>query len=121
MSGGTWHARRKPPQSVFEWESRIWSAPVPHGCRNMLLLLARHMTADRMVSVPRTRLAAELDVHVSRISGWVGIAIEAGYLVCVSPGSPGRTSIYQGTRPDRGATDKGAECAPERGAEKLTR
>ena len=66
----------------------------------MLALMAEHMKADRTVSVPRERLAIELGVHVSQVSVWVRVAIEAGYLLRVSPGSPGQTAVYQGTRPD---------------------
>lgn len=123
MSGGTWRTRRKMPQSVYQWRERVWAArSISHGCRLMLVLLAEHMKADRIVSVPRERLAGELGVHVSRISEWVDSAIDAGYLVRVSPGSPGRTAVYQGTRPDRdGTAPTGTDSAPVKGAGNLTR
>lgn len=101
MKGGTRRNRARMTEGVYRWRERIWaSRSVPHGCRLMLVLFAEYMNADRTVSVPREQLALELGVHASRISEWVAIAIEAGYLVRVAPGYDGHTAVYQGTRPD---------------------
>ena len=65
-----------------------------YGCRLMLTVMHSRMTDKGYVSMPREELATILDVHPSRISGWVKEATDAGLLVKVGGGYHGRTAEY---------------------------
>lgn len=67
--------------------------------RALLLYLATRMGIDRKFSVPQGELAQRFEVSVRRIRARVEQAHDAGLLVTVLSGKPGRTAVYQGTFP----------------------
>lgn len=79
------------------------------GCRVLLLRLSDDMSATCKVSIPRSKLAAEFGVAPARITNWVALAKELGFLSTVRRGRPGVTAVYQGMIPTplgtRGSTN----------------
>jgi hypothetical protein len=72
------------------------------GCRVLLLRLADDMDADGYVSIPRTKLAAQLGVAPARISERVKLARSLGFLDIAEPPRPRVTAVYQATIPGYG-------------------
>jgi hypothetical protein len=72
-----------------------------NGCRLLLLRLSDGMDGHCKVSVPRSTLAAEFGVAPARITEWVRMAKELGFLDTVRRGRPGVTAVYQGLIPAR--------------------
>lgn len=66
------------------------------GCQVLLLRLSDDMNGNAIVSIPRSRLADELDCPPVRITEWINQAFEAGFLDRVRRGRPGVTAVYQG-------------------------
>ncbi len=66
------------------------------GCQLMLLRLSDDMNSNAITSVPRSRLAADLDCPPVRITEWVNQATAEGFLSRVRRGRPGVTAVYQG-------------------------
>lgn len=79
------------------------------GCQVLLLRLLEDMSADGYVSVPRTRLAADLGVAPARISERIKLARSLGFLDIAEQPRPTRTAVYQATVPDDG---RGTEPVP---------
>lgn len=72
------------------------------GCQVLLLRLSDDMSANAIVSIPRSRLAEEFDVPPARITEWIGQAKEAGFLSIVRRARPKVTAVYQGLEVRRG-------------------
>lgn len=70
-----------------------------NATRVVLLRLSDDMTTAGIVSVPRSKLAADLGVHPSRISEAVARARKLGFLDTVRRGRPGVTAVYQALVP----------------------
>ena len=66
------------------------------GCRVLLLRLSDDMNAKAIVSIPRSKLADELDVAPARITEWIAQARSLGFLDVVRRARPGVTAVYQG-------------------------
>jgi hypothetical protein len=79
------------------------------GCRVLLLRLADSMDADGYVSIPRTRLAAQLGVAPARISERIKLARSLGFLDIAEAPRPRFTAKYQGMIPD---AVRGTESVP---------
>jgi hypothetical protein len=69
------------------------------GCRVLLLRLADGMNADGIVSIPRSRLAADLGVAPARVSERIKLARSLGFLDLVRRARPKVTAVYQATIP----------------------
>ena len=69
------------------------------GCRVLLLRLLDSMNAEGIVSVPRSKLAAELGVAPARVSERIKLARSLGYLDIVRRARPKVTAVYQATIP----------------------
>lgn len=67
--------------------------------RALMLVLADHMDAHAVVSVPRSTLADLFDVTPSRITARIGAAVELQLLAEVVAGGPGVQAVYQGLIP----------------------
>jgi hypothetical protein len=88
---------------VKQWERVVWGArQIPDSTRVYLLYLARQMTADHQVSVPRAEIARALGVSERRIDDRNSSAIAAGFLTVVQRGRRGRVAVYQGILPTTG-------------------
>lgn len=86
------------------WRAEVVRSPrITDSVRVVLLVLAEHMTDAGYVSVPRSRLAAELNRSPRRITERIEKAREAGFLDVVRRGMPGRTAEYVATMPPDGA------------------
>jgi hypothetical protein len=94
---------------------------IPAGCKLLLIRLSDDMNANAIVSVPRSKLAADLNVAPARISEWVKQAKEFEFLSIVRRARPGVTATYQGlfvgpdSVPNRGTdflTSQGTETGP---------
>lgn len=72
------------------------------GCRVLLLRLSDDMDAKCIVSIPRSALAAEFGVAPARITEWVTLGRELGFLSVVKRARPGTTAVYQGLCPQSG-------------------
>jgi hypothetical protein len=70
-----------------------------NGCRVLLLRLSDDMNANAIVSIPRSKLAHDLDVAPARITEWIQQAKDLGFLDTVRRGRPGVTATYQGLNP----------------------
>lgn len=71
-------------------------ARITPGCQVLLLRLSEDMSANAIVSIPRSKLAEEFDCAPARITEWVNQAKQAGFLSQVRRGRPGVTAVYQG-------------------------
>lgn len=69
---------------------------VTAGCQLLMLRLSDSMDTKLYVSVPHTKLAADLAAPEPRISEWIREAVDKGILSRVERGRPGVTSRYQG-------------------------
>jgi hypothetical protein len=69
------------------------------GCRVLLLRLLDDMTANGIVSIPRSKLAADLGVAPARVSERIKLAKSLGLLVDVRRARPKVTAVYQATLP----------------------
>lgn len=105
---------RRPGRTVAQWRDVVFaSTEISDAVRVYLLKLSEHMSADRMVSVPRSQLASELGRHEQRIAERNAAAIKAGLLGAVSPGYKGHVAVYQGLFPEPKGTEKPyAFCVP---------
>lgn len=99
------------PPRVSRWRTAVYAhrEGMTHGCRVLLLRMADDMNANAIVSIPRVKLATEFGCDPSRITEWVGLAKELGYLSTVRRGRPGVTAVYQGIVP---TAVHGADSAP---------
>jgi hypothetical protein len=66
------------------------------GCLLLLLRLSDDMSANCIVSVPRSTLAEDVDAPTSRITEWIAEARAAGFLDVVRRARPKVTAVYQG-------------------------
>lgn len=66
------------------------------GCQVLLLRLSDDMSAKGIVSVPRSKLAAEFGCAPARITEWIAQAKDAGFLSTVRRARPKVTAVYQG-------------------------
>jgi hypothetical protein len=66
------------------------------GCQVLLLRLSDDMDAKCIVSVPRSKLAAELAAPAPRITEWIQQAREAGFLEVARRARPRVTAVYRG-------------------------
>lgn len=66
------------------------------GCQVLLLRLSEDMSANAIVSVPRTRLAEEFGCDPARITEWMKQARAAGFLSIVKRARQHTTAVYQG-------------------------
>lgn len=84
------------------WEKAVYAhrPGMTDGTRVLLLRLLKDMGADGVVSVPRSKLAAELGIAPPRISERIKMARALGYLDVVRRARPRVTAVYQGTIPD---------------------
>jgi hypothetical protein len=99
---------------VLKFRRGVYRHPtIPAGCKLLLIRLSDSMSADAKVSVPRSTLAADLDVAPARISEWVKQARTAGFLDVVRRARPGVTAVYQGLF-------VGTDSVPNRGTDFLT-
>lgn len=76
----------------------VFVGRMPDSVKVLLLRLLEDMDSKLIVSVPRSRLAADLGVPMPRISERVKVARDLGYLDQVRRGRPGVTAVYQGLR-----------------------
>lgn len=99
-----------------------------NGCRVLLLWLLRTtvpgksgqraMNANGIVSVPRSKLAADLGVDPARVTEHIRLARRLGLLDVVRRGRHGVTAVYQATIPPSPDGAENAPCIPGRqGAE----
>lgn len=97
----TYTERRAYSARVMKWRAAIYPerAGLTNGCRVLLLRLSDDMDSHRKVSVPRSVLAADLDVAPARITEWIAKARDLGFLDVVRRGRPGVTAVYAGTMP----------------------
>ena len=96
----TYNERQSYSARVMRFRKAVYAAndDMTNGCRVMLLRLSDEMDAKCIVSVPRSRLAADLGVAPARITEWVSKAKALGFLDTVRRGRPGVTAVYQGLR-----------------------
>lgn len=105
------------------------SALITDSVRVLLLVMARSMTEQGFVSVPRKVLAAALNRDERRITERLETARKIGFLSVVRQGMPGRTAEYAAAFPiltervrtgapsaylervRTGAPEKGADCS----------
>jgi hypothetical protein len=83
------------------WRRAVFTARpgMTSGCRVLLLRLLEDMNRDGIVSVPRSKLAAELGVAPARITERVKLARALGFLDVVRRARPKVTAVYQATIP----------------------
>jgi hypothetical protein len=67
----------------------------------LLLYLADHMRADLTVSVPRTQIAADLNIHPARVTERIKAAHDAGLLDTIVHGRERTTAVYKAMFPHR--------------------
>jgi hypothetical protein len=109
----TYSERRSYSAKVMKWRLAIYAPrsratgstakPVEeltNGCRVLLLRLSDDMDARGYVSVPRSELAADLDVATARITEWIAMAERFRLLDRVVRGRPGVTAVYACKLPD---------------------
>lgn len=87
---------------VMRWRRTVYGKRpgLTLGCRLLLLRLSDDMDAKGIVSVPRSRLADDLDTAPPRITEWIGQARQLGFLDTVRRGRPHVTAVYQATFPE---------------------
>lgn len=88
--------------TIAEWKAMVYqhrAEGLGNGVRVLLLFLADNMKANRMVSVPRSQIAAALGVSTAEVTNRIKAAREAGLLDSVRQGRPGVTAVYQGLLP----------------------
>lgn len=66
------------------------------GCQVLLLRLSEEMNPNAIVSIPRSKLAAEFACAPARITEWMNQAKDEGFLSVVRRARPGVTAVYQG-------------------------
>ena len=78
------------------WRTEVIRSPhINDGTRVLLLVLADQMREDGYVTVPREKLAQQLDRHERKISARLAEAVEARLLDRVVRGQKGRTAVYR--------------------------
>ena len=94
--------RRRGPNRRDRWKAQLATSPsVPPACRLFCVnVLAKHMNASGIVSVPRYRLAHQANVSERRVTQFITQAKEGGWLVVVQAGYRTMTAVYQATFPD---------------------
>lgn len=93
--------------SVAQWRTMIYKTHrITPTVRVLMLWFSDNMSAQRVVSVPRYKIAAALGVHERRIDEQIKAAREAGVLDVVSRGYRGRTAVYMGMFPSSESTTK---------------
>lgn len=88
--------------TVADWKATVYqhrAEGLGNGVRVLLLFLADNMKANRMVSVPRSQIAAALGVSTAEVTKRIKAARDAGLLYSVRQGRPGVTAVYQGLFP----------------------
>ena len=93
---------------------------MPDSVKVLLLRLLEDMNHKGIVSVPRSRLAAELGTAPARVSERIKLARELGYLDQVRRGRPGVTAVYQALIPPQLGTDSVPLTSPQLGTETRT-
>lgn len=85
-----------------QWEKEVYVARpgMTDGARVLLLRLLRDMDSNGIISVPRSRLAADLGIAPARVSERIKLARTLGFLDVVRRARPRVTAVYQGTIPD---------------------
>lgn len=83
----------------------------------LLVVLTDYMDPRGEVSIPRDKLADQLDRSPRRITERIKAARDAGFLDTVSRAYPGHTAVYVATFPSRNggrnvATNRGADGGP---------
>lgn len=81
------------------------------GCRVLLLRLLDDMSAAGVVSVPRSRLAADLGIAPARVSERIKLARSLGYLMVQRRARPKVTAVYRATIPAPAA--RGTDSVPQ--------
>ncbi len=91
----------------------LQSDRIGDGCRVLLLVMARGMTAGGVVSVRRDQLAETLGRHPQRVAERIGEAKRAGLLDQTGGGHRGHAAEYRATiRPAESVRDIGTQ-SPE--------
>jgi hypothetical protein len=101
-----------------DWRAAVWqSSRITDATRALLLLMADSMKPDQTVSVPRSKLAAQLGRHERRIDERIKQAVEAGFLESVTPGYRTHTAVYRCRFPRAGQPYRraGSQRASARG------
>jgi len=89
------------PDRRARWRRAVY-APRPgmtDGCRVLLLRMLDEMNANGVVSIPRSRLAAELGIAPARVSERIKLARSLGFLDVVRRARPKITAVYQAVIP----------------------
>lgn len=100
-----------------DFKRAVYRGDMPAGTKVLLLRLLDDMNHKLIVSVPRRRLAEDLNVDPSRISEATTKAKNLGYLDVVKRGRPGTTAVYQGML---GGAESAPQSTPQHGAENST-
>lgn len=79
----------------------------------LLLRLSEDMSANAIVSIPRSRLAEEFGCDPARITERMNAARKAGYLDIVRRARPHVTAVYQGLYVDRPGVRSTAPHSPD--------
>jgi len=99
--------------TVEDWRRAVYRSGVSDRAKVLLLFMADHMRSNRHVSIPRAKMAAELNVRERRVTERITEAHRAGFLSTVSAGYIGHTAIYQGLFPD---AESGRDARPLSGS-----
>ena len=89
--------------TAAEWKSLVFRYRGPgvgNGVRVLLLYLADHMKANRMVSVPRSTIARDLGISEREVTARIKAAREAGLLDTVVPARRCAAAVYRGISDD---------------------
>lgn len=83
---------------VMKFRSGVYASRrhLTSGCQLLLLRLSDDMSANAIVSVPRSTLSEDLNAPPARITEWVAEAKAAGFLSTVKRARPQTTAVYQG-------------------------
>ncbi|WP_425308419.1 hypothetical protein AADG42_06560 [Ammonicoccus fulvus] len=104
VSGGTCPPYQRTPSNrptVADWKALVYRHKGIHNTtRVMLLYLADRMGTNLIVSVPRSRIAADLGIGERRVTERMKAAVEVQLLDPVAKGRPGVTAVYAAMFPD---------------------
>lgn len=90
---------RQPSDRVAKYRRGVYEnrgRGITAGCQVLLLRLSEDMNSNAIVSIPRSRLAAELNCAPARITEWIAMGKARGFLSLVVAPRPGMTAVYQG-------------------------
>lgn len=90
-------SRRRSPD---DWRRAVFRSTVSDKTKVLLLYMADFMRQDMRVSIPRTKLANDLNKSERRITDRIAEAHEAGFLDTVVRGRKYVTAVYHCTFPD---------------------